>query len=167
MTEPMNEDIDVIVTEEDAETGYGPEVGDPDYWIGEEPGAYDGADVSEEGFIDVSQYGDEVLGLDAGDYEMDAVELQRTLNAMSDRAYMAPAEDGGVVLFAEGSFCYIDVNDVDLEESRAEVSVRKGNIDEGVLEPGETASQGFFERVKEEVEVDEDERERQRLRKAS
>jgi hypothetical protein len=168
MTDPMNEKIDVVETEADEETEYGPEIGDPDYWIEEGGDGYDGEVKSgESGFIDVSEYGDEVFGLEAGDYEMDAVELQRTLSAMSERSYMAPAEDGGVVLFAQDSFCYIDVNDVDLEASRAEVTVRKGELDEGVLESDESVSQGFFERVKSEVEVGEEEKERQRLRQAS
>jgi hypothetical protein len=168
MVDPLNEEIDVIETEGDSETEYGPEVGDPNYWIEEDGERYDGGvESAESGFVDFSEYGDEVFGLEAGDYEMDAVELQRTLSAMSDRSYMAPAEDGGVVLFAQDSFCYIDVNDVDLEASRAEVTVRKGELDESILEPGEPVSQGFFERVKDEVDVGEEERERQRLRQAN
>lgn len=168
MADPLNEDIDVIKTEAEAETEYGPEIGDPDYWVEEGSDRYDsGSESAESGFVDVSEYGDDVFGLEAGDYEMDAVELQRTLSAISDRAYMAPAEDGGVVLFAQESFCYIDVNDLDVDSSTAEVTVRKGELNEGVLEPGDDDPQGFFQRVKDEVEVGEEEKDRQRLREAS
>jgi hypothetical protein len=157
MADPVNEIIDVVETEADEETEYGPEIGEPDYWIEEGSDGYH-AEVNsgESGFVDVSEYSDNVFGLEAGDYEMDAVKLQRTLSAMSERSYMAPAQDGGVVLFAQDSFCYINVNDVDLESSRAEVTVRKGELDEEILEPHEPVSQGLFERVKDEVEFGEE-----------
>ena len=152
MTEPLDDDIDVIET---SEQEYGPEVGDPDYLI------VNGEDVSGEAY--------DQFGLESGDYEMDAVEADRTIRSLSAHAHMAPAEDGGAVFFSGESFCYVNVNDIDYDEGTADVSVRKGDVselNETELEEQESedVSNGFFEKVVDEVQASDEELERQRNR---
>ena len=151
MTDPLDDDIDVIETDTQE---YGPEVGDPDYWLAE-----DGDMVPEKDNYDT-------FSLEEGDYEMSAVELDRTLRSISARAGMAPAEDGGAVFFSGEDFCYVNVEDLDYEEGRADVTVRKGDVSELSEKPLESddVSNGFFEKIVDEVEASDEELERQRNR---
>lgn len=155
MTDPLNDDIDVIETETGAEKEHGPDVGRPDYFI------VDGEDVSDEAY--------DGFGLESGNYEMDAVEADRTLRSLSAHAHMAPAEDGGAVFFSGETFCYVNVDEINYDEGTAEVSVRKGDIselNETRLEEGssEEVSDGFFHQVVDGVQASDEELQRQRNR---
>ena len=151
MTDPMDDDIDVIETEGQE---YGPEVGDPDYWL------VGDSDLAPE----KDSY--DTFSLDEGDYEMSAVELDRNLRSMSNRSGMAPAEDGGAVFFSGEDFCYVNVEEIDYEGGTAEVSVRKGDVSELSERPleSEDVSEGFFEKIVDEVQASDEELERQRNR---
>lgn len=154
MTNKLHEDIDVIETSNPE--GYGPDVGEPDYWIEE------GENYST----------DDVFGLEEGSYEMDAVELDRSIRDLSQRAHWTPT-DKGVVFFANGEFCYVGVSNLDLEQGSADVDIRKGDYEEfgeEILESENSGevSEGFFDKVVEDVEVDDREIRRQRrVRKGS
>jgi hypothetical protein len=153
MTEPINDEITVIETGSDE--NYGPEVGDADYWI----------DKTEH------RGQESVFGLEEGSYRMKAVELDRNLRELSQRAYTTPPEDGAV-FFSEGEFMYVNVEDLDHEEGFADVNVRKGSYGEFIdelrqQEDSEEVSEGFFGRiVDEKVDMDEEELARQRNRSA-
>jgi hypothetical protein len=149
MAEPINDEIPVVEARVDEK--YGPEIGDADYWI------------------DETEYREQtsVFGLEEGNYEMNAVELDRNLRELSQRAYMTSAEDGAV-FFAEGEFMYVNIEDIDHDEGLADVNIRKGSYREFIAEVGQQnnsaeVSEGFFDRiVEEEVEMDKEELARQR-----
>ncbi|MFB6242137.1 MAG: hypothetical protein ABEJ36_05060 [Candidatus Nanosalina sp.] len=155
MTEPIDDKIDVIRTGESYEgDSYDPEVGGIDFLV-DETGEY-----TQE---------NSVFGLEEGSYEMNAVELDRNLRSISQRAHMAPAEEGAV-FFADGEFMYVNVENLDYGEGEASVNVSKGSYEEFKAEvevavteeQAQEVSEGFFEKVVNEVEMEESELERQR-----
>lgn len=157
MKEPLNDEIDVIETEtENQGVEYGPEIGNPDYWL-DETSEYDGDETGS------------VFGLEEGSYEMKAIELDRNIRELGQRAHWTPSDDGAV-FFAEGEFMYLGIEDIDYDEGIAEVHVEKGNYQEfsanlsEMEETDEEVSEGFFDRVVGKVEVNDEELERQRSR---
>lgn len=129
MTEGIHDDVDVIRTGYDDEGELDPDIGGIDYLAGQGEDSEDyglGIDkVEDEGST-------EIWGLEPGNYEMDSIELDRTLRSMSHRAFAANAEDYDVLLMDTNTdtYCAVEVEDLDVSQTVAEVSVEQGDLSE-------------------------------------